>query len=81
MGGAEAGRIVVPAAVAGRHIEERLWLLTLILIVLTFLAYQPVWRAGFIWDDDALVVENPMIGRPTACIDSGARHPRLITIR
>ena len=61
MGGAEAGRIVVPAAVAGRHIEERLWLLTLILIVLTFLAYQPVWRAGFIWDDDALVVENPMI--------------------
>jgi tetratricopeptide (TPR) repeat protein len=31
------------------------------LLLVTFLAYQPVWHAGFIWDDDNLVVQNPLI--------------------
>jgi tetratricopeptide (TPR) repeat protein len=30
--------------------RNRLWLLGL--VVATFLAYQPVWQAGFVWDDD-----------------------------
>src|SRR5580658_9195459 len=29
------------------------WVLGFFLVVVTFLAYQPVWHAGFIWDDDA----------------------------
>ena len=29
------------------------WLLGALLVVATFIAYQPAWRAGFIWDDDA----------------------------
>ncbi|MCP4658709.1 MAG: tetratricopeptide repeat protein [bacterium] len=32
-----------------------------VLLVLTFLAYSPVWRAGFIWDDDDYVTENPVL--------------------
>jgi len=32
-----------------------------LLLVLTFLAYTPLWRAGFIWDDDDYVTENPVL--------------------
>jgi tetratricopeptide (TPR) repeat protein len=28
------------------------------LAVITFVAYQPAWRAGFIWDDDSHLTEN-----------------------
>ena len=37
------------------------WLFAFILVVVTILAYQPVWHAGFVWDDDALIVGNPVI--------------------
>jgi tetratricopeptide (TPR) repeat protein len=39
------------------------WLLALVLVIATFAAYQPVWHAGFIWDDDSLVIDNPLIKR------------------
>jgi protein O-mannosyl-transferase len=35
------------------------WLLVIVLVVLTFVAYRPVWHAGFIWDDDDHLTENP----------------------
>jgi len=39
------------------------WLWGLILILVVILAYQPVWWAGFIWDDDKYITANPcMIG-------------------
>jgi 4-amino-4-deoxy-L-arabinose transferase-like glycosyltransferase len=31
------------------------------LVALTFLAYLPALRCGFIWDDDKLVINNPLI--------------------
>jgi protein O-mannosyl-transferase len=31
------------------------WLLGLLLLIVTLIVYQPVWHAGFIWDDDAHV--------------------------
>src|SRR2546430_17108122 len=31
------------------------------LVLLTLLAYLPALRAGFIWDDDAYVTENPTL--------------------
>jgi tetratricopeptide (TPR) repeat protein len=31
------------------------------LLVATFAVYQPVWHAGFIWDDDELLTDNPVI--------------------
>ena len=39
------------------------WLWGLILILAVILAYQPVWYAGYIWDDDTYITANPdMIG-------------------
>ena len=37
------------------------WLLALLLVGGTILAYLPVWHAGLIWDDRSLVVDNPLI--------------------
>ena len=34
------------------------WLLALGLAAVVFVAYQPVWDAGFIWDDNSYVTEN-----------------------
>jgi Flp pilus assembly protein TadD len=34
------------------------WLLAVLLVAATVLAYQPVWRAGFIWDDDAYLTKE-----------------------
>jgi tetratricopeptide (TPR) repeat protein len=31
------------------------------LVLVTFLAYQPVWHAGFIWDDESYVTDNPAL--------------------
>ena len=45
-----------PAAKTGW--AHRPWFLALVLAVVTFVAYQPTWHAGFIWDDDTHVTEN-----------------------
>jgi tetratricopeptide (TPR) repeat protein len=37
------------------------WLLGFLLVVVTLMAYQPVWHAGFIWDDDIFLTDNPVI--------------------
>ncbi len=37
----------------GGRLGGRDWLLAVLLVVVTVLAYQPVWHAGFIWDDDS----------------------------
>ncbi|MGI8966742.1 MAG: hypothetical protein ACR2H1_11740, partial [Limisphaerales bacterium] len=46
-----------PEKVAGSSI---FWGLILIL-ALTLLAYSPMFQAGFIWDDDDMLTENPLI--------------------
>jgi len=43
---------------------SRDWLWGLILVLAVFLAYQPVWHAGFIWDDDSHITANPVIIGP-----------------
>lgn len=40
------------------------WLVGLLLVAATFIAYQPMWQAGFIWDDDGFLLNNPLIHRP-----------------
>jgi tetratricopeptide (TPR) repeat protein len=35
----------------------------LLLVAVTLIAYQPVWHAGFIWDDDMFLTDNPIIKR------------------
>ena len=43
---------------------HRDWLWGLILILAVILTYTPIWRAGFIWDDDAVLTANPCIVGP-----------------
>ncbi|PWU07938.1 MAG: hypothetical protein C5B50_30525 [Verrucomicrobia bacterium] len=40
------------------------WLLALLLVCGTVLAYQPAWQAGFIWDDDRYVTNNELLTAP-----------------
>jgi tetratricopeptide (TPR) repeat protein len=40
------------------------WRWALVLAIATFIAYQPVWRAGFIWDDDDHLTANPSMTAP-----------------
>ena len=44
--------------------RNRAWLLGLLLVAATLLAYQPAWQAGFIWDDDEYVTGNPLLTAP-----------------
>lgn len=55
-----------PRKIAGRFKAGPLqnWLLGLLLVVAVILVYQPVWHAGFIWDDDAYVTDNPLLIAP-----------------
>ncbi|HEX4640751.1 MAG TPA: tetratricopeptide repeat protein [Chthoniobacterales bacterium] len=40
------------------------WIWALLLVVATVAAYQPAWRAGFIWDDDVYVTANRLLTAP-----------------
>ncbi|MGC4073585.1 MAG: tetratricopeptide repeat protein [Nibricoccus sp.] len=40
------------------------WLCGLLLIAAVIFAYQPAWKAGFIWDDDDYVTNNPLLTAP-----------------
>jgi tetratricopeptide (TPR) repeat protein len=43
---------------------QRDWFLGAILLLAVLLTYQPVWSAGFIWDDDQHLTANPCIVGP-----------------
>jgi tetratricopeptide (TPR) repeat protein len=43
---------------------NRDWFLGLTLAFLVILTYSPVWKAGFVWDDDLLLTSNPVITGP-----------------
>jgi tetratricopeptide (TPR) repeat protein len=44
--------------------RPRRFLPAVLIVAATLLAYAPVLRAGFIWDDDAFLTENPLIHAP-----------------
>ena len=46
------------------YFARRPWLVALVLVVVTFVAYQPTWHAGFIWDDDDHLTANPAMTAP-----------------
>ena len=50
-----------PAPAVWRNPDYKLFFLSGLLMLITFLAYLPVWRAGFIWDDDSMLTANPLI--------------------
>lgn len=43
---------------------SRICLVALLLVAVTVFAYSPAWRAGFIWDDDRYVTNNPLLSAP-----------------
>jgi len=44
-------------------LANRSWLVALLLVGGTIIAYLPVWHAGLIWDDRSLVIDNPLVHR------------------
>jgi Flp pilus assembly protein TadD len=44
--------------------SKRDWFFCLILAVVTILAYQHTWRGGFLWDDDAYIINNELLTAP-----------------
>lgn len=46
------------------YLGQRPWLLAVLLVILTFTAYQPAWHAGFIWDDDDHLTANTVLSVP-----------------
>jgi len=60
-----------------RDLWQRDWLKGLLLVAAIFLVYQPVWYAGFIWDDDAHVTKpelRSLAGLGRIWIQVGATH-------
>jgi hypothetical protein len=45
----------------GQSWSRKDWFYALALVVTVLLAYQSVWKAGFIWDDDTLLTNNRLI--------------------
>jgi protein O-mannosyl-transferase len=43
---------------------NRGWLPALLIVAGVLLAYQPVWQAGYIWDDNVYVTDNPLLTAP-----------------
>jgi protein O-mannosyl-transferase len=44
-----------------RPFERRDWILAAALVAAVFLAYQPAWNGGFVWDDDTHLLNNPVL--------------------
>lgn len=59
--GATLDEATETAGAGNRHPRRKTWLLALTLLAATFVAYQPVWHAKFIWDDDDYVTENALL--------------------
>ncbi|HEY5079602.1 MAG TPA: tetratricopeptide repeat protein [Opitutaceae bacterium] len=71
-----------PNSAPGRADARLDWARALFLVVATVVAYEQVRRAGFIWDDDAHLTQNPCIIGPLGLKDiwttRAARHFPLI---
>jgi len=73
-GPSESGLTPLP-----QHWWEGAWFVGALLMAVTFLAYLPVWRAGFIWDDDTLLLRNSGIQTPGALAELWKRDFPLAT--
>ncbi len=47
-----------------RFFERRDWLWGFLLIAFVFIAYAPVFHAGFVWDDESHLTQNPCVVGP-----------------
>src|SRR5947207_15641748 len=42
----------------------RALILAVVLAAVTIFAYRPAWHAGFLWDDDAYIINNELLTAP-----------------
>ncbi len=45
-------------------LPSRACIFALMLIAVTIFAYRPAWNGGFIWDDDAYIINNELLTAP-----------------
>ncbi len=55
------------------------WLLALLIVLVTFVVYQPALQSGFIWDDDDMLTENEVVRGPLHEIWFESKSPFLST--
>ena len=63
---------VASAGTIGQRLPSRLnrdWLWGLLMVLAVMVTYQPVWRAGFVWDDDGYVNVNTYLVGPLGLKD------------
>ena len=74
--GRDAGARLGHAATETKGVRlANLWLLAVGFLALAFIAYQPVWRAGFIWDDDDHLTANPAMAAPRGLLQIWSSIP------
>ena len=44
--------------------RARIWLFAMGLVLATIFAYRPVWKGGFVWDDEFYVTKNRLLTAP-----------------
>ncbi len=62
--GAPLGNRAIAATARRPYVPGNAWLLAILLALLAFVAYTPVFRAGFVWDDDDHLTANPTMTAP-----------------
>jgi tetratricopeptide (TPR) repeat protein len=43
---------------------HRAWVFAVVLATVTIFAYRPAWHGGFLWDDDAYIINNQLLTAP-----------------
>jgi hypothetical protein len=65
-----------------RPVTPTIWLLGGLLVAAVVFAYQHAWSAGYIWDDDMYVTNNPLLTAADGLRGRGwaARAARVIIV-
>ena len=51
-------------------VQRKTWIAMFVICVAAFAAYGPALRAGWIWDDDSYILENPAVQLPRGVLDA-----------
>jgi protein O-mannosyl-transferase len=73
--GASGERTAVSAPTPYDSLADKTWLLALVLVAVTFVAYSPLLRGTFVWDDDAWTTKIPQLLRDVTGLRSIWCHP------
>jgi len=51
-------------------VQRKTWIAMFVICVAALQAYAPAIRAGWIWDDDSYILENPAVQLPGGVLDA-----------